>query len=220
MPSTLRSSASAVVILLLLVACSPGASGTVTPRPSTSGPAATTPAPLATELRERYNPLILAMRTLEKPIVGAINGVAAGAGASLAFACDIRIAAEAAGEPCSYLTAAEVGAIVGTTPVEVAERIGRGDCDYWLSAAKDSKVNIAVFEGADATSYFDSTKGIGTPESVDVGDDAYAIFNASIGTVVVARSGDNVVSVQVFTADTGDQLAQATAIVEAVLGGL
>lgn len=53
-------------------------------------------APLASEVRERYNPLILAMRTLEKPIVGAINGVAAGAGASLAFACDIRIAAEGA----------------------------------------------------------------------------------------------------------------------------
>ena len=52
--------------------------------------------PLATELRKRYNPLILAMRTIEKPIVGAINGVAAGAGASLAFACDIRIAAEGA----------------------------------------------------------------------------------------------------------------------------
>jgi 2-(1,2-epoxy-1,2-dihydrophenyl)acetyl-CoA isomerase len=50
--------------------------------------------PLATEVRERYNPLILAMRSLEQPIIGAINGVAAGAGASLAFACDIRIAAE------------------------------------------------------------------------------------------------------------------------------
>jgi 2-(1,2-epoxy-1,2-dihydrophenyl)acetyl-CoA isomerase len=53
-------------------------------------------APLATEIRERYNPLILAMRNLEKPIVGAINGIAAGAGASIAFACDIRIAAEGA----------------------------------------------------------------------------------------------------------------------------
>jgi 2-(1,2-epoxy-1,2-dihydrophenyl)acetyl-CoA isomerase len=52
--------------------------------------------PLATEIRERYNPLILAMRTIEKPIVGAINGIAAGAGASLAFACDVRIAAEGA----------------------------------------------------------------------------------------------------------------------------
>jgi 2-(1,2-epoxy-1,2-dihydrophenyl)acetyl-CoA isomerase len=50
-------------------------------------------APLATELRERYNPIIVAMRRLEKPIVGALNGVAAGAGASLAFASDIRLAA-------------------------------------------------------------------------------------------------------------------------------
>ena len=36
------------------------------------------------------------MRALDQPIVGAINGVAAGAGASLAFACDLRVAAEAA----------------------------------------------------------------------------------------------------------------------------
>jgi 2-(1,2-epoxy-1,2-dihydrophenyl)acetyl-CoA isomerase len=53
-------------------------------------------APLEVEIRERYNPIILAMRRLEKPIVGAINGIAAGAGASLAFACDLRIAAESA----------------------------------------------------------------------------------------------------------------------------
>jgi 2-(1,2-epoxy-1,2-dihydrophenyl)acetyl-CoA isomerase len=53
-------------------------------------------APLATEVRERYAPIILAMRRLPQPIVGAINGVAAGAGAALAFACDIRIAAEGA----------------------------------------------------------------------------------------------------------------------------
>ena len=53
-------------------------------------------APLEVEIRERYNPIILAMRRLEKPIVGAINGIAAGAGASLALACDVRIAAEGA----------------------------------------------------------------------------------------------------------------------------
>lgn len=53
-------------------------------------------ADLATELRERYNPLVLAMRRMEKPIVGAINGAAAGAGCSVALACDIRLASEAA----------------------------------------------------------------------------------------------------------------------------
>ena len=52
--------------------------------------------PLEVEVRERYNPMIAAMRRLDQPIVGAINGVAAGAGASLAFACDIRVAAEGA----------------------------------------------------------------------------------------------------------------------------
>ena len=52
--------------------------------------------PLEVEVRERYNPIIAAMRRLDQPIVGAINGVAAGAGASLAFACDLRIAAEGA----------------------------------------------------------------------------------------------------------------------------
>ncbi|MEO6349237.1 MAG: enoyl-CoA hydratase-related protein [Candidatus Limnocylindrales bacterium] len=51
-------------------------------------------ADLGTELRLRYNPIITAMRRLEKPIVGAINGVAAGAGISIALACDIIIASE------------------------------------------------------------------------------------------------------------------------------
>jgi 2-(1,2-epoxy-1,2-dihydrophenyl)acetyl-CoA isomerase len=51
---------------------------------------------LGSELRERYNPIVLAMRRIEKPIIGAINGVAAGAGCSIALACDLRIAAESA----------------------------------------------------------------------------------------------------------------------------
>ncbi|HLA90889.1 MAG TPA: enoyl-CoA hydratase-related protein [Gemmatimonadaceae bacterium] len=43
-------------------------------------------------VRESWNPLIRAIRTLEKPVVCAVNGVAAGAGANLAFACDITFA--------------------------------------------------------------------------------------------------------------------------------
>ena len=46
------------------------------------------------DIVEGYNALILAMRRLEKPIVAAVNGVAAGAGANIALACDFVIAAE------------------------------------------------------------------------------------------------------------------------------
>ncbi len=51
---------------------------------------------LTTIINEHYNPIITRIRSIEKPIVAAVNGVAAGAGANIAIACDIVVATESA----------------------------------------------------------------------------------------------------------------------------
>jgi 2-(1,2-epoxy-1,2-dihydrophenyl)acetyl-CoA isomerase len=48
-------------------------------------------------VRDHYNPITLSLATMPKPVVAAVNGIAAGAGASFALACDFRVVAETAG---------------------------------------------------------------------------------------------------------------------------
>ncbi|MFF4774017.1 enoyl-CoA hydratase-related protein [Microtetraspora fusca] len=47
-------------------------------------------------VRRHYNPIVRTLTTMDKPVVAAVNGVAAGAGAALAFACDFRVASDKA----------------------------------------------------------------------------------------------------------------------------
>jgi 2-(1,2-epoxy-1,2-dihydrophenyl)acetyl-CoA isomerase len=54
------------------------------------------PAEVWSTVERHYNPLVTALASMAKPVVAAVNGVAAGAGASLAFACDLRVVAQSA----------------------------------------------------------------------------------------------------------------------------
>jgi len=54
------------------------------------------PTPLST-VEQHYNPITIALAEMAKPVIAAVNGMAAGAGASFAFACDFRVVADSAG---------------------------------------------------------------------------------------------------------------------------
>jgi 2-(1,2-epoxy-1,2-dihydrophenyl)acetyl-CoA isomerase len=71
-------------------------------------------------LAEHYNPIITQIRSLEKPVVAAVNGVAAGAGANIALCCDIVVAAQSA----SFLQAfSKIGLIPDSSGTYILPRL-------------------------------------------------------------------------------------------------
>jgi 2-(1,2-epoxy-1,2-dihydrophenyl)acetyl-CoA isomerase len=71
-------------------------------------------------LSEHYNPIVTRIRELQKPVIAAVNGVAAGAGANIALCCDIVVAAESA----SFLQAfSKIGLIPDSGGTHVLPRL-------------------------------------------------------------------------------------------------
>jgi 2-(1,2-epoxy-1,2-dihydrophenyl)acetyl-CoA isomerase len=89
---------------------------------------------VADRLRATYHPNILALRALEKPVIAAVNGPAAGAGMSFACACDIRIAADTASFVPAFVNIGLVPDSGGT--YFVSRLLGTARAFEWLCSGR------------------------------------------------------------------------------------
>jgi 2-(1,2-epoxy-1,2-dihydrophenyl)acetyl-CoA isomerase len=89
---------------------------------------------IGSRLRENYHPNIRAIRALEKPVIAAVNGAAAGAGMSFACACDLRIAADSASFIPAFIN---IGLVPDSGSSYFATRIlGPARAFEWLTSGK------------------------------------------------------------------------------------
>jgi 2-(1,2-epoxy-1,2-dihydrophenyl)acetyl-CoA isomerase len=89
---------------------------------------------VAANLRENYHRNVLAIRALEKPVIAAVNGPAAGAGLSLALACDVRIAADSASFVPAFINIGLVPDSGGTWLVR--RLLGTARAFEWLTTGR------------------------------------------------------------------------------------
>jgi 2-(1,2-epoxy-1,2-dihydrophenyl)acetyl-CoA isomerase len=89
---------------------------------------------IGSRLRDNYHPNILAIRGLEKPVIAAVNGAAAGAGLSFACACDIRIAADSASFVPAFVNVGLVPDSGGT--YFIAELLGYARAFEWMTSGR------------------------------------------------------------------------------------
>jgi 2-(1,2-epoxy-1,2-dihydrophenyl)acetyl-CoA isomerase len=92
------------------------------------------PGDIGNRLRENYHPNVLAIRALEKPVIAAVNGAAAGAGLSFAFACDLRIAADSAAFIPAFINIGLVPDSGGT--YFVSRLLGPARAFEWLASGR------------------------------------------------------------------------------------
>jgi 2-(1,2-epoxy-1,2-dihydrophenyl)acetyl-CoA isomerase len=89
---------------------------------------------ISDRLRKNYHPTVLAIRSLEKPVIAAVNGPAAGAGLSLACACDLRIAADSATFVPAFIN---IGLIPdGGGTYFIARLLGPARAFEWMSSGR------------------------------------------------------------------------------------
>jgi 2-(1,2-epoxy-1,2-dihydrophenyl)acetyl-CoA isomerase len=92
------------------------------------------PGDIGSRLRDNYHPNIRALRALEKPVIAAVNGAAAGAGMSIACACDLRIAADSASFIPAFIN---IGLIPDSGGSYFVTRIlGAARAFEWLASGK------------------------------------------------------------------------------------
>jgi 2-(1,2-epoxy-1,2-dihydrophenyl)acetyl-CoA isomerase len=97
---------------------------------------------LGDRLDQYYNPNIRALRALEKPVIAALNGVAAGAGVGLALACDLRIASEKASLVPAFIA---IGLIPDAGTSWFATRLlGEARAFDWLTSNRKLKAVEAL----------------------------------------------------------------------------